>query len=296
MLTLRQLRYFEALARHRHFGRAAENVSISQPALSMQIKEMEAELGVSLVERQANAIRLTREGEEIARRAGKIIAAVRDLEDYGRHAAKVLGGPLRLGIIPSIAPYLLPRILPPLIERYPELDLRIRETLTETLVGELRHGELDVILAALPVEDGELESLRLFSDRFLLAVKATPGLDERSRIDLSSIDGDSLLLLEEGHCLRDQALNYCRGVRPSGQSTFGATSLSTVMQMVAAGYGVTLLPELCAPVEVRDERVALLRFADPQPERTVGLAWRKSSPRKHDFTALAACISQALEP
>lgn len=295
MLTLRQLRYFDALARHQHFGRAAEDVAISQPALSMQIKEMEADLGIALVERQANAIRLTREGREVARRALQILSAVRDLEDYGRHAGRVLGGPLRLGIIPSIAPYLLPRVLPKLIERYPDLDLRIRETLTDTLVAELRHGELDVILAALPIDDGELESQPLFADRFLLATRATPELDERQRVDASSIDGDSLLLLEEGHCLRDQALNYCQGVRPSAHSTFGATSLSTVMQMVAAGYGVTLLPEICASVEVRDERVALLRFKDPQPERTVGLAWRRSSPRKHDFATLGQCIGEALE-
>ncbi|MBA5777847.1 LysR family transcriptional regulator [Stappia sp. F7233] len=295
MLTLRQLRYFDALARHQHFGRAAEDVAISQPALSMQIKEMEAALGIALVERQANTIRLTREGREVARRALQILSAVRDLEDYGRHAGRVLGGPLRLGIIPSIAPYLLPRVLPKLIADYPDLDLRIRETLTDTLVAELRHGELDVILAALPIEDGELESQPLFADRFLLATKASPELDERQRIDASTINGDSLLLLEEGHCLRDQALNYCQGVRPSAHSTFGATSLSTVMQMVAAGYGVTLLPEICASVEVRDERVALLRFKDPQPERTVGLVWRRSSPRKHDFTTLGQCIAEALE-
>lgn len=296
MPTFKQLRYFDALARHLHFGQAAEDVAISQPALSMQIKELEADLGVQLVERTAHSIRLTREGSEVARRTASILSEIRDLEDYGRHAARVLGGPLRLGIIPSIAPYLLPRILPGLMQDYPDLDLRVRETMTDTLVRELRHGELDVILIALPVDDKEFECESLFADRFLLAVHAEPGVDERIRVDAESIEAGNLLLLEEGHCLRDQALNYCRGLKPSGESTFGATSLSTVMQMVAAGYGVTLLPELCASVEVRDERVALLRFKDPQPERTVGLVWRKSSPRKHDFAALGESIRNAGAP
>jgi LysR family hydrogen peroxide-inducible transcriptional activator len=295
MLTLRQLRYFDALAHHLHFGRAADAVSVSQPALSMQIRELEATLGIALVERQPNAVRLTEQGREIARRAARILAETRDLLDYGRHAGEVLTGSLRLGIIPSIAPYLLPRVLPALTQAYPNVDLQVRETLTQGLLSELGQGNLDVILAALPLEGHDIESRALFDDRFLLAVRNRPDLDERTRVPPSSVDGSTLLLLEEGHCLRDQALNYCEGVRPEGRSTFGATSLSTVMQMVAAGYGVTLLPELCASVEVRDDRVSLLRFTDPQPQRCVGLAWRRSSPRRQDFDALGDCILGALE-
>ncbi|WP_371636433.1 hydrogen peroxide-inducible genes activator [Stappia sp. P2PMeth1] len=296
MITLRQLRYFDALARHLHFGRASEAVAVSQPALSMQIRELEAILGVALVERRPAGIRLTAEGQEIARRARRILSEARDLLDYGRHAGEVLSGPLRLGIIPSIAPYLLPRILPALTRAHPQAELQLRETLTQALVGELQQGELDVILAALPVAGADLETCSLFQDKFLLAVQSRPDLDERRRVDPRDVDGASLLLLEEGHCLRDQALNYCEGLRPAARTGFGATSLSTVMQMVAAGYGVTLLPELCASVEVRDERVALLRFQDPQPQRTVGLVWRRSSPRKRDFEALGACILAALGP
>ncbi|SDU27744.1 hydrogen peroxide-inducible genes activator [Stappia sp. ES.058] len=295
MLTLRQLRYFDALAHHLHFGRAADAVAVSQPALSMQIRELEATLGIALVERQPNAIRLTEQGREIARRAARILSETRDLLDYGRHAREVLTGSLRLGIIPSIAPYLLPRVLPVLTQAYPNVDLQMRETLTQGLLSELAQGNLDVILAALPLEGNDIETRALFDDRFLLAVRNHPDLDERTRIAPTSIDGSTLLLLEEGHCLRDQALNYCEGVRPEGRSTFGATSLSTVMQMVAAGYGVTLLPELCASVEVRDDRVSLLRFTDPQPQRSVGLAWRRSSPRRQDFDALGDCILDALE-
>ena len=294
MLTLRQLRYFDALARHRHFGRAADDVSVSQPALSMQIRDLEAELGIPLVERRPNAIRLTEQGREVALRAARILSDARDLTDYARHAGQLLTGSLRLGIIPSIAPYLLPKVLPELTRAYPKADLLVRETLTRTLVTELSQGDLDVILAALPLDSAELEMLPLFEDRFLLAIQNTPDLDERKRVDPESVDGHSLLLLEEGHCLRDQALNYCEGVRSNDRSAFGATSLSTVMEMVAAGYGVTLLPELCASVEVRDDRVSLLRFTDPQPQRLVGLAWRRSSPRRDDFIALGTCMVEAL--
>ncbi|PTW58857.1 LysR family transcriptional regulator [Breoghania corrubedonensis] len=293
MITLKQLRYFEALARHRHFGKAARACAVTQPALSMQIRELETTVGVTLVERRPSEIRLTREGREVARRAEIILSEARDLMDYGRHTASVLNGTLRLGIIPSIAPYLLPRVLPELEHKYPGLDLRLRETLTETLIDELVNGDLDVVLMALPAGHADVETRELFSDRFLLATQATPDLDERHRVAPGEIAPDRLMLLEEGHCLRDQALTYCSPLGMGRFSNFGATSLTTVMQMVAAGYGVTLLPEICTDVEVRDERIALLRFIEPQPARTIGLAWRKTSPRKHDFEALAALIAAA---
>ncbi len=294
MFTLKQLRYFDALARHGHFGKAARACSISQPALSMQIRELEALLEVTLVERRPGEVHLTREGREVARRAQAILSDARDLLDYGRHAASVLNGTLRLGIIPSIAPYLLPKILPHLEHAYPDLDLRLRETLTDTLLDELEAGDLDVVLLALPIGNRDLETTPLLNDRFLLATRATPELDERRRVEPGEIAPDKLMLLEEGHCLRDQALTYCSPLGVGRFSNFGATSLTTVMQMVAAGYGVTLLPEICTDVEVRDERIALLRFTEPQPARTIGLSWRKSSPRKHDFEALAALILSAL--
>lgn len=297
MITIKQLRYFDALARHHHFGKAAKACSVSQPALSMQIRELENQLGVDLVERLPNEIRLTGEGEEVARRGATILAEVRDLMDYGHHAAHTLGGTLRLGIIPSIAPYLLPAVLLRLNAAYPELELRLRETLTATLVEELLRGDLDAILVALPLESPETESLPLFQDRFLLATRAQADIDERKRVDPAEIAGENLMLLEEGHCLRDQALTYCASVHGGAQfgnvSDFGATSLTTVMQMVAAGYGVTLLPEMCTDVEVRDERIALMRFTEPQPARTIGLVWRRTSPRKADFLALGELIAQA---
>ncbi|WP_153770002.1 hydrogen peroxide-inducible genes activator [Labrenzia sp. CE80] len=290
MISLRQLRYLEALARHLHFRKAADAVSVSQPALSMQIKDLEAELGVKLVERQPNSVRLTREGEEIAARARKILTDVRDLTDYAHQMSQPLAGPLRLGIIPSIAPYLLPRILPALSISHPDLKLTIRETLTDPMTQELLAGDLDAIVVALPVLHPALVSEPLFTDRFLLARKADSSHDATACVSARDLESENMLLLEEGHCLRDQALNYCQNLPAPGKNALGATSLSTVMQMVAAGYGVTLLPEICAEVEVRDERVVLQRFESPQPARTVGLVWRKSSPRKEDFETLLGTL------
>src|SRR6516165_8944211 len=221
MITLRQLRYLAALAEHRHFGRAAEACSVTQPALSMQIRDLERFLGVELVERRPGDVVLTRVGVEVAERGERMLAAARDLVDVARHSGRVLSGRLMLGIIPSLAPYVLPKILPAL---------------------------------------------------------------------------QQLILLEEGHCLRDQALAYCadsrRGSVGNGSLGLGATSLATVMQMVANGYGVTLVPEVAIDVEVRDERVKLLRFAPPVPGRTIGLAWRHTSPRKVDFVALGQIVTE----
>ncbi len=265
---------------------------MSQPALSMQIQELEAELGVSLVERRPGEVVLTEIGTEVARRAGQVLASTRDLEDFARHRAQLLTGRLRLGVIPSIAPYVLPKILPPLQRRYTELKVELRETVTHVLLKELGEGALDVIMLALPIDDAEIETVRLFDDPFLLAV---PSSDERPAgvsVNANDIDTRRLILLEEGHCLRDQALAFCSSARRD--VSLGATSLATVMQMVASGYGVTLLPRVAVDVELRDERVKLLRFADPAPGRTVGLAWRRTSPRKADFAALGQLIAETL--
>jgi LysR family hydrogen peroxide-inducible transcriptional activator len=294
MLTLRQLRYLDALARHGHFGRAAEDCAVSQPALSMQIRELEKQLGAELLERCQGATVLTEIGTEIAQRAGYILSAARDLADCARHSTRVLSGGLRLGIIPTLAPYVLPRLLPDLRRGHPELRLDLLETQTKTLVAELSHGALDVILLALPVDKPEFETITLFDDRFLLAVPADDPLPEHARVTARDVNARRLILLEEGHCLRDQALAYCAR-RSDTDTGLGATSLATVMQMVASGYGVTLLPEVAIDVEVRNERVKLLRFVEPQPRRSVGLAWRPTSPRKADFIALGEMVVDALK-
>ena len=278
MITLRQLRYLASLARHRHFGRAAEDCAISQPALSMQVKELEREIGAELVERRHGNIALTETGLEVAQRAERILAATRDLVDFARHR-DVLSGQLRLGIIPTLAPYVLPRVLPLLQRDYPALRLEMRETQTRLLLDELSSGELDCVMLALPVEGVDVETLLLFEDAFLLAVPAGEAVPARGRVAVEDVDQRRLILLEEGHCLRDQALAFCGTKRHDAPVGLGATSLTTVMQMVANGYGVTLLPNVAVDAEGRDGRVRLLRFAAPEPARTVGLAWRRTSPR-----------------
>lgn len=300
MITLRQLQYLGALAEHRHFGRAAEACAVTQPALSMQIRDLEKFLGVDLVERRPGGIVLTEVGLEVARRGERVLASSRDLIDFARHRGRVLSGRLMLGIIPSLAPYVLPKILPALQGRYPELRLELRETQTKVLIEELVRGTLDMVMLALPVMEAEVETIKLFDDPFLFAVPASDPRPETARVSALDIDPRQLILLEEGHCLRDQALAYCTdskrdaGGFGSGSMGLGATSLTTVMQMVANGYGVTLVPEVAIDVEVRDERVKLLRFAPPLPGRTIGLGWRQSSPRKVDFVALGQIVTETL--
>src|SRR5882672_2914101 len=249
MITLKQLRYLTALAAHRHFGKAAEACSVTQPALSLQIRDLENNLGADLVERRPGEIILTETGAEVARRAERVLAGARDLTEFARHAGRLMTGRLRLGVIPTLAPYVLPQILPALQQRFPDLRIELRETQTRNLMDELSRGALDAVLLALPVDESDIETLMLFEDPFLLAVPAGEAAPARTRVDARDIDPRRLILLEEGHCLRDQALAFCGAARldmaqgPGGTGLggtgLGSTSLSTVMQMVANGYGVT---------------------------------------------------------
>jgi LysR family hydrogen peroxide-inducible transcriptional activator len=253
---------------------------------------MESLLGLVLIERHARRVTLTPKGADVARRAARILGEVRDLADFARHGGALLTGPLRLGVIPSVAPYLLPKVLPLVQSAYPGLELQIRETRTDQLIDELARGRLDAVLMALPAADPALEALPLFVDRFLLAAQA--GSPAQKPATPESIPPERLLLLEEGHCLRDQALTYCRIARSDKMAGFGSASLATIMQMVANGYGVTLLPEMCVDVEARDPRIALSRFAAPEPHRVIGLVWRRSSPRRADFEAFGRLAMQAI--
>jgi LysR family transcriptional regulator, hydrogen peroxide-inducible genes activator len=290
-ISLRQLRYFDALARSLHFGRAAEQCAVTQPALSMQIQELERELGAVLIERTRAGTKLTREGEEIAQRVSLILAAVRDLTDYARHSARALTGPLRLGVIPTIAPYVLPKLLPKLRTAYPELDLHLREAQTQYVLADLVGGRLDAVLLSLPIDEPELETLELFDDAFVLAMPAGRPVPEKGVATPKLFENERLLLLEEGHCLRDQALAFCSLKQVQNLNTFGTTSLSTLVQMVANGFGVTLLPEMSLETEANRGDIRLLPFAEPKPSRKIGLAWRQSSPRKQDFTELGAMVA-----
>ena len=300
MITLRQLRYLSALARHGHFGRAAEACSVTQPALSMQIRDLERTLGVTVVERRPGEVMLTDVGREIARRGEDVLTASRDLVDFARHRSGLLQGRLTLGVIPSLAPYLLPRILPVLQTKFPELRLELRETQTRQLVDDIKNGALDAAMLALPVAEADIDSIALFEDLFLLAVPADDPRAATTRVAVEEIDQAKLILLEDGHCLRDQALAFCatatRGRLPgSGAGTvFGASSLNTVIQMVAGGYGVTLIPQIAADVERRDIRVKFLRLKTPEPGRSIGLVFRRTSPRKADFAALGEVVKESV--
>ncbi|MEP4198693.1 MAG: LysR substrate-binding domain-containing protein [Aliishimia sp.] len=293
-MTLKQLRYFEALARHGHFGRAAEASSISQPALSVQIKELEAGLGVSLFERGPRHVQLTGFGTEFAVRARRILREVEELGELARAAQSGDLGRLRLGIIPTIAPYLLPAVIARLAQSHPDLDVHVRETITPRLVEELTQGRLDAAIVALPISDPGLAETTLFSEDLVLV---RPGTEEGTlppaREDLSE---RRLLLLEEGHCFRDQALAFCNISPSRPREGLDGTSLTTLVQMVGAGIGVTLIPEMAVPVETRSAPVCINRFSGKSPSRRVGMIWRKSSPLIPQLTQIADLIRAASQP
>jgi LysR family transcriptional regulator, hydrogen peroxide-inducible genes activator len=292
-ITLRQLRFVDALARFRHFGQAAEACSVTQPALSMQIKALEDGLGAKLFERGARQVRLTGLGEEIAARARDILRAVGELEDVARTRRDGPGGRLRLGVIPTIAPYLLPRLIRDLGARYPGVDLQLRETQTERLIAELRDGRLDTALVALPVSEPGLTEVALFSEGFVLVRPAAEA--GRPVPAPAALPDMQLLLLEEGHCFRDQALEVCglrTGARHAG---LDGSSLSTLVQMVGAGLGVTLIPEMAVGVETRGASVAVQRFETTRPARTVGMIWRSTSALAAELHDLAEVVRQSAE-
>src|SRR5262245_47829920 len=292
-ITLRQLRYFDALARHSHFGRAAAACAISQPALSMQIKELEDALGAVLIERGGRHVRLTRFGEEAALRVRDILRLVDELGDFARASRGRFAGRLRVGMIPTIAPYLLPAVIGNLTRLHPELDIHLREALTSKLIEELAEGRLDAAIVALPVSEPSLTEVALFAESFLLV---RPGEDEGAPVPGSgTLREMRLLLLEEGHCFRDQALSFCSMQSPLPREVLDASSLSTLVQMVSAGMGVTLIPEMAVAVETRRASVSVARFKDPQPARTIGMIWRKTSPLAGQLRQLSEMVGRSAD-
>jgi LysR family hydrogen peroxide-inducible transcriptional activator len=292
-VTLRQLRYFDALARHSHFGRAAAACAISQPALSMQIKELEDALGAVLIERGARQVRLTKLGEEAALRVRDILRSVDELGDFARASRDRLIGRLRMGMIPTIAPYLLPTVIGDLTRLHPELDIHIREALTSKLIEELGEGRLDTAIVALPVSEPSLTEVALFAENFLLV---RPSADEGTRVPSSEMLNEMrLLLLEEGHCFRDQALSFCNMQSSPPREVLDASSLSTLVQMVSAGMGITLIPEMAVAVETRSASVSVARFDDPQPSRSIGMIWRKTSPLAGQLLQLSEVVCRSAD-
>lgn len=289
--TLRQLRYFEALAHHTHFGKAAEACAISQPALSVQIKELEDTLGMQLFERSARQVRLTDFGEKFAEQASSVLRSVEGLGDLARAARENFTGRLRLGVIPTIAPYLLPKLISHIAAHFPGLELHVRETQTSRLLQELNEGRLDMAVLALPVSEPNFTEVELFRENFVLVRngeeqgKPVPSAEKLREM--------RLLLLEEGHCFRDQALSFCNLQSALPRESLDGSSLSTLVQMVGAGIGVTLIPEMAVPVETRSARVTVDHFPAPQPSRSVGMIWRKSSPLHDRLSQICNVVKES---
>lgn len=290
-LTLKQLRYSVALATQGHFGQAAAICAVSQPALSVQIKELEAALGQTLFERGGRHVRLTAFGEAFVARAKDILAAVDELGDLARAAGDGLAR-LRLGVIPTVAPYLLPTVLPYLAKAQPDLDVSVRETVTPRLIAELQAGRIDAAIVALPLTEPGLTARPILSEGMVLVqpgdIAASTDLTARDLADLR------LLLLEEGHCFRDQALAYCNLPTSGLRDGLEGSSLSTLVQMVGAGIGATLIPDMAVPVETRSADVSVSRFAAPGPTRALGLVYRESNPLGPHLDSIADMISHAV--
>jgi LysR family hydrogen peroxide-inducible transcriptional activator len=290
-LSLRHLRYFEALAQHAHFGRAAEACGISQPALSIQMKELEEIVGTALIERGARHVRLTGIGEAFLSRIRDILRAVDELDSLARTTSEVLTGRLRVGVIPTVAPYLLPRIIQGLSERFPELDLRPREAVTQKLVGDLMEGRLDVAIVALPISETSLVEHPLFTEEFVLVRPLADGAKPVPRPEI--LREMRLLLLEEGHCFREQALSFCRMSSAVPRDLMEGSSLATLVQMVGAGIGVTLIPQMAVAIETQSAPVAIARLPEPRPSRTIGLVWRKTNPLGRHYSSVIDIIMEA---
>ncbi len=292
-LTFKQLRYFEALARNGHFGRAADACAISQPALSMQIKELEESVGTALFERGPRHVRLTDFGEAFALRVRDILRSVDELGDLARASRDRLVGRLRIGVIPTVAPYLLPTVIADLTRANPDLDIHVRETLTPRLIRDVAEGRLDTAVVALPISEPSLTETALFSEDFVLI---RPGEDEHRPVpDADMLREMRLLLLEEGHCFRDQALSFCKMHAAMPREVLDGSSLTTLVQMVGAGMGVTLIPEMAVAVETRSAPVSVARFKSPRPSRTIGMIWRRTSPLADRLMEISEVVRQSCE-
>jgi LysR family hydrogen peroxide-inducible transcriptional activator len=293
-MNLRDLQYLVALAETGHFGEAAERCHVSQPTLSAQIRKLEEYLGVQLFERQPRKVSVTEAGKRIVERARHITQGAEDIRELARASRDPLSGTLRVGLIPTIAPYLLPRVAVKLARGLPKLSLMLYEYQTQPLLQKLRDGELDLAILALPADTAGLETRSLFAETFVVAMPRKHRLAARKRLKPADLAGEKILLLEEGHCLRDQALDVCNTVAISEEQDFRATSLETLRQMVAAGLGITLLPRLAAEGPIAGARGLEFRpFAPPSPSRMVGAAWRKSTTREAAIRAVCDVIRAA---
>ena len=292
-IKLKDLRYLVAVADTRHFGHAAERCFVSQPTLSAQLKKLEQYLGVQLIERQPNNVALTEAGEQIVTRARRILEACEDVTTLARTHRDPLAGRLRVALLPTIGPYLLPLVAQALHRALPRLELHLHEYQTDPMLAKLRGGELDLGILALPVDLDGLQARELYAEPFTVALPAGHRLAKRERVHVSDLEGEKLLLLEEGHCLRDQALAVCSRAGLGERQDFRATSLETLRQMVATGAGITLLPQLATQGAYANARgVAVLPFAKPVPTRQIGAIWRKTTVRRAAIDSVCDLIAK----
>lgn len=293
-MNLRDLRYLVAVAEHRHFGRAAEACFVSQPTLSTQLKKLEETLGVVIFERGNRRVMLTPEGEQVVQQTQRILIELNALTALSEQLRDPMGGDLRIGIIPTIAPYLLPKVLTPLREAFPNLKIQLTEGQTANITRMLKHGDLDATLLALPVGEENVQELSLFNEDFVFAVPANHPKAQLSEVDARDLEGEEVLLLEDGHCFRDQALEVCQAHRGVESKNYSATSLETLRQLVAAGVGVTLIPQLAVPDEIKPtDKLRYIPFSakgQNRPMRTLGLCWRASSTRGELLQEVAALL------
>ncbi len=295
-MNLRDLRYLVALADERHFGRAAEKCFVSQPTLSAQVRKLEEYLGAPLVERRPKRVTLTETGEKVVQRARRVLQEADAIVEVARTERDPLAGQLKLALIPTVGPYLLPHVVRPLRRALPRLKLMLYEYQTGPLLEKLRDGEIDLGILALPVATDGLAEAVLYDEPFMLAVPSTHRLASNDRVRVADLEGENLLLLEDGHCLRDQALEVCSRVRLGEEQDYRATSLETLRQMVAAGHGITLLPDLASASPVGTARGLRIKpFGKPAPSRSIGAVWRKSTTRGKAIEAVIATIRAAMK-
>jgi LysR family hydrogen peroxide-inducible transcriptional activator len=286
-MNLRDLQYLVAVADYRHFGKAAEQCNTSQPTLSMQLKKLEETLGVQLFERTSKKVMITPIGETIAAKARQILQDSRDILELAKAAQDPYAGEFRLGAFPTLAPYFLPMAVPTIHKALPKLKLLLVEEKTPLLLERLKAGILDAAFLALPLKEDWLEVIPLFDDPFLLAVSSEHALAKRKYVSQQDIKGEQLLLLEDGHCMRNQALEVCSLIGSSQQQEFQATSLETLRQMVAAGVGITLIPKIAIG---KDKSVRYIPFDKISPSRTIGMVWRKHAARKESILHIASLL------
>lgn len=291
-MNLRELEYLVALAEHKHFGKAAEVCFVSQPALSMQIKKLENYLGVQLLERTNKSVVLTEIGKRLANKANEILKQAKELKEIASLAKDPYSGELKIGIIPTLAPYLLPHIMKPLKKSFPKLKIFLIEEQTHNLIAQLKEGKLDTIILALPLAEEIFVTSHLFKEEFMLAVPPSHPFVKKKIIHQTALENEDLLLLEEGHCLRTQILEICKITNAQESKSFRATSLETLRHMVGAGMGITLIPKLARK---NNDMVTYLEFKNPKPFRQIGIAWRESTAKAILLTDIAKTIRETIK-